>query len=155
MTNEQIIEKVLQLNMEQYEEIEKERAENLGNMIAERREIHPIYLSLRFFHGMLHLGPYLYGNKGRFELDIENDKIILNYISINKDERGKGYGNEYMEILTDLADKHQYKIELQVKPEFGTSAEVLYEFYENHGFESTVYDYIMVREPNEMPEGDL
>ena len=59
--------------------------------------------------------------------------------------RRQGYGTQFMEELTTIADRNNLQITLTPTPMFGTPMEGLLSFYETHGFR--LQGTQMVREP--------
>lgn len=152
LVNEEIVEKALGCSWDEYIKAEKDRKEHLGNWIIENKIINPIYLELRFLHGGLHVYKFMMFEKGKFEIDIKefNKTIYLNFIEVFKEHQRQGYGHHYMKVLTDLADKYNYKISLQIEAKFGTGKRILNNFYKKHGFyfkKNSHYKDLMERTP--------
>ncbi len=73
---------------------------------------------------------------GRIFAFIKNDKNLINLseIKIFDEYSGKGYGNEAMSKLIDIADKGGYTITLTPSDSFGSSIPKLKKWYKSMGF---------------------
>ena len=101
--------------------------------------------------GFFYIRPYFFNNNGtlieiKTRADGENKIMNLSFISVVN--KRQGYGTKTMELLTNIADKHNYSMRLIISSKFGTSKKVLRKFYKKFGFVSCSYDKdIFVREP--------
>jgi ribosomal protein S18 acetylase RimI-like enzyme len=125
------------LSVEEWENIEKERANKIGSLFCESVSDNPILRELRFNYNFLHLEPNLIGlenNKLELKVDDKRKHIHIAFIGVGEKDRKKGIGSKMMNILTNLADKYQYSIDLDVDPQFGVKKNVLIHFYSKFGF---------------------
>lgn len=148
------------LSKEEVTELNKQRAESLekstNGMLNEPRDCHfPFINELRFNHGYIFLRPFLiHGQTGlKLELNEYPDKLRLHlaFIGVLEESRNQGQGNEIMQILNDIADRHKYTIDLNVETKFGMKKSVLDKFYKKHGYEKTKTD-LLTRMPKERVE---
>ena len=134
------------INEELLSSMEYKRKEQMPNMIVERTSRNPIINELRFNYHFIYLGNFLIqGQDGtKFELHIRSkqlngeqsdNNITLAYIQVLEESRRSGLGHKYLGLLTELADKYNYTIDLEVNSKFGIKKSVLKSFYKMHGFE--------------------
>lgn len=128
---------------EELERLEAEREAVMPKMLVERRGENIIENELRFNYGFIKLGYFLIQNEtgAKLELhitDIEGEyatkEIHLGYIGVLEADRGKGQGHKIMNILTHLADKYGFDMNLDVDTKFGMKKSILKKFYKSHGF---------------------
>jgi len=141
------------ISQNELKRLEQERAKQMSGTFIEHPERNPILLELRFNYGYLHIGPFLMGKEGnKFELLFRSfDKEIhLAFIGVPEGSQQQGIGTEMMNILTTLADKYHYSIDLNIDPKFGVTKEVLHSFYQRFGFVSSEPedDTYMIRKYN-------
>jgi ribosomal protein S18 acetylase RimI-like enzyme len=131
------------LTNEELEILENEREKVMPNMIVETRSDNEIINELRFNYGFINFGYMLINgqNGAKLELRVTNltgeyaeRSIHLAFIGILEDSRKQGMGNNLLKILTDLADKYEYDMDLDVDTKFGMKKSILKRFYKNHGF---------------------
>ncbi len=129
------------LTADELEEIELDRAKVMGNWIVERRSSSPIINNLRINYCYIYLGDMLFGSSREsegctFELKVDDERkrIHLAFIGVAEGMRKQGRGSEMMRVLTGLADKYGYRIDLQVDTKFGSSKRRLINFYQRFGF---------------------
>lgn len=131
------------ITKEELEQLEKEREAIMPKMIVEGRTQNVIENELRFNYGFIKLGYFLiHGESGtKLELHITDiggmyatKEIHIGFIGVIEDERQKGEGHKTMNILTHLADKYGYDMNLDIDTKFGMKKSVLKKFYKSHGF---------------------
>ena len=131
------------ITKEELEEMENERQEQMPKMIIEGRSNNEIINELRFNYGFILLGQFLInGQTGtKLELHVTNiqgkfatKEIHVGFIGVIDDSRQKGEGHRTMNILTTLADKYGYDMNLDIDTKFGMKKSVLKKFYKSHGF---------------------
>lgn len=133
---------IAELTKEELDKIETERAEHLkevtNDWMREARTTNPVINDMRFNHNYLYIRPYLFDNVtyGKFELYPYDDKkkIHIAYIGVGEERRRTGIGTKMMKLITELADKYGYTLDLTVEPKFGVGKRVLNKFYKSHGF---------------------
>lgn len=134
---------LLKLTNEEVDELNKQRAESLlkhtNGMLNEPSNCYlPFINDLRFNHGYIFLRPFLIQGQTGLKLELKecpNEKRLhLAYIGVLEDQRQQGKGNEIMSIMTNIADRYGYEIDLEIQAKFGVSKTVLKKFYEKHGF---------------------
>jgi GNAT superfamily N-acetyltransferase len=143
------------LTNEELEILENEREKVMPNMIVEARSNNEIINELRFNYGFINFGYMLLNgqNGAKLELHVTNitgkyaeKNIHLAFIGIVEDNRKQGDGSKLLTILTDLADKYGYSMDLDVDTKFGMKKSVLKAFYKKHGFiQSKEYNEKMYR----------
>jgi len=126
-------------------QLEAERKKLIPKAFIETIEHNEIFYELRFVYGFMHIGYLLIAPDGtKLELYVintsEEKRIHLAFIGVLEEVRKKGLGHKYLGILTKLADKYGYDIDLEVEERFGMDQEVLRKFYSSHGFISETYD---------------
>jgi ribosomal protein S18 acetylase RimI-like enzyme len=120
--------------------LENEREKIMPKMIIESRSNNEIINELRFNYGFINFGYMLLNgqNGSKLELRVTNlsaeKNIHLAFISVLEDKREQGMGNQLLKIVTDLADKYGYSMDLEVDTKFGMKKSVLKGFYKKHGF---------------------
>jgi len=81
---------------------------------------------------------YLENKYKNLTIDIyQDDKrnvLTLSRIIVPKEMRGEGIGTNFMNDLTDMADKMKYKIILTPASDYGGDIKRLREFYKRFGF---------------------
>lgn len=131
------------LTNDELENLEIEREKLMPNMIIEARSDNEIINELRFNYGFINFGYMLLNgqNGSKLELHVNNitgeyaeKNIHLAFIGVVEDSRKQGMGNKLLKILTDLADKYGYSMDLDVDTKFGMKKSVLKAFYKKHGF---------------------
>jgi ribosomal protein S18 acetylase RimI-like enzyme len=131
------------LSNDELEILEVEREKLMPNMIIETRSDNEIINELRFNYEFINFGYMLLNgqNGSKLELHITNitgeyaeKNIHLAFIGIVEDSRKQGMGNKLLKIVTDLADKYGYSMDLDVDTKFGMKKSVLKKFYKKHGF---------------------
>jgi GNAT superfamily N-acetyltransferase len=131
------------ITKEELEQLEEEREAIMPKMFIEGRGENIIENELRFNYGFYKMGYFLiHGQTGaKLELhvtDIQGEfttkEIHLGYIGVVEKQRQQGQGHEIMNILTDLADKYSFDLNLDIDTKFGMKKSVLKKFYKSHGF---------------------
>jgi hypothetical protein len=128
---------------EELEELEEERKEYIPNMFIETIDHNEILTELRFIFGYMHIGYLLLNGEDDVQLELNITKIDgdfytrnihLSFIGVNKNNRRKGMGHKHLQILTTLADRYEYTMDLEIDEKFGMNKEMLRRFYSSHGF---------------------
>jgi GNAT superfamily N-acetyltransferase len=128
---------------EELEILENEREKVMPKMIVEARSDNEIINELRFNYGFINFGYMLLNGQNGSKLELHVTKITgefaeknihLAFIGIVEDSRKQGMGSNLLKILTDLADKYGYSMDLDVNTKFGMKKSVLKAFYKKHGF---------------------
>lgn len=145
------------LTREEVTELNEKRAKQLreqtnGFLNEPQACFSPVINDLRFNHGYIYLRPFLIqGQTGdKFELRVDDDRKLIHmaYIGVADDRKRQGHGSNMMEMITSIADKYGYDMDLTVEPKFGIGKRVLTKFYKKYGFEKSTkgsYDNFMVR----------
>jgi ribosomal protein S18 acetylase RimI-like enzyme len=142
---------LLELSKEEVSELNKQRAESLlrqtNGMLNEPSECYlPFINDLRFNHGYIFLRPFLIQGQTGLKLELKeypNEKRLhLAYIGVLEEYRQQGHGNEIMKIMTDIADRYGYLIDLEIQAKFGVTKTVLKKFYKKHGFVKKGDEYV-------------
>ena len=84
--------------------------------------------------GFFYFKPSFINNDGNIvEVYVREYKTIhLSFIKVLKQRQGNG--TKIMNLLTRIADKYGYTIDLSISSKFGTPKKVLRKFYEKFGF---------------------
>jgi predicted GNAT family N-acyltransferase len=124
-------------------ELEEERKQYIPNMFIETIDHNEIITELRFIFGYMHIGWFLINGEDSVKLELHVTKIDgelytrnihLAFIGIENANRRKGMGHKHMQILTTLADRYKYTMDLEIDEKFGMNKETLRKFYSSHGF---------------------
>lgn len=145
-----------QFSEEQLSELEEERKNYIPKMFIETINHNEIFTELRFVHGYMHIGYLLVNGEDNIQFELNVTKIDgeyyersihLAFISVAPEERKKGIANKHMKILTELADRYGYDMDLEIDLKFGTDKEVLSKFYSSHGFITNDEDDFIMHRP--------
>ena len=123
-------------------ELNEKRAEALveatNGFFVENDCYYPLLNELRYNHDYWMLHPFLLhaelGLKWELYEYPEKKSLHLAFISVPEDKRQQGYGHQMMKMLTTLADKYEYTVNLNVDAKFGVGKRILTRFYKAHGF---------------------
>jgi GNAT superfamily N-acetyltransferase len=136
------------ITKEELEELEEERKQYIPQMFVETIDHNEILTELRFIFGYMHIGYFLLNGEDNVKLELhitkiegefETKEIHLSYIGVERNSRRKGIAHKHLQILTTLADRYEYTMDLEIDEKFGMDKEVLRKFYASHGFITDEY----------------
>ncbi|MFI8677643.1 MULTISPECIES: GNAT family N-acetyltransferase [Bacillus cereus group] len=116
---------------------EKQIEQAMNGIFVESQSNNLLINELRFNHNYLYMGKFLIQSQtgAKFEIhEINDEHIFIAFIGVPTEDRRQGLATQMMEELTRIADKHGFKLSLNIDPKFGVGKRVLKKFYKKHGF---------------------